>query len=80
MHGENQGFEIAEYIRDHMDIPFLFLTSFADESTVNEASVLTPEGYLLKPFNERDIYSTLNVVLKRYEKRSPNISDIRIRT
>jgi len=69
MHGENQGFAIAKYIRDHMDIPFIFLTSFADESTVNEASKLTPDGYLLKPFNERDIFSTLNVILNKYVKK-----------
>ena len=69
MHGENQGFIIAEYIREHMDIPFVFLTSFADETTVKIASEFAPDGYLLKPFNERDIFSTLNVVLKRFEKK-----------
>jgi len=69
MHGENQGFIIAEYIKDHLDIPFIFLTSFADEATVNEASKLGPDGYLLKPFNERDIFSTLNIILNRYIKK-----------
>lgn len=69
MHGENQGFIIAKYIREHMDIPFLFLTSFADEPTVKKASEFSPDGYLLKPFNERDIFSTLNIVLNRFEKK-----------
>jgi len=69
MHGENQGFTIARYIRENMEIPFIFLTSFADESTVKEASNWSPDGYLLKPFNEKDVFSTLNIVLKRYEKK-----------
>jgi DNA-binding LytR/AlgR family response regulator len=70
MHGKNQGFEIANYINENLDIPFIFLTSFADEATVKEASKLTPEGYLLKPFNEANIFSTLNIVLNRYTKNN----------
>lgn len=70
MHGRNQGFEIAEYIRKNLSIPFIFLTSFADELTVNEASKLTPDGYLLKPFNEATIFSTLNIVLQRHRKNN----------
>ncbi|MBU2940003.1 response regulator [Lacinutrix sp. C3R15] len=68
MHGRNQGFEIATYIRENLNIPFIFLTSFADESTVNKAAKLTPDAYLLKPFNEANIFSTLNIVLNRYKK------------
>lgn len=70
MHGENQGFEIAQFIRENMNIPFVFLTSFADTATVTEASELTPDGYLLKPFNEADIFSNLNVVLTRHAKKN----------
>ncbi|MBU2929141.1 LytR/AlgR family response regulator transcription factor [Winogradskyella psychrotolerans] len=69
MHGRNQGFEIAKYINNHLSIPFIFLTSFADPSTVKEASQLTPNAYLLKPFNEGNIFSTLNIVLDRYHKK-----------
>ncbi len=54
-----------------MDIPFVFLTSFSDKATVNEASELSPEGYLLKPFNEADIFSTLNVALTRSANKHP---------
>ncbi len=66
MHGSNQGFEIAKYINEQLQIPFIFLTSFADANTVKEASKLTPDGYLLKPFNEANIFSTINIVLNRY--------------
>lgn len=69
MHGRNQGFEIANYINTHLHIPFIFLTSFADEATVKDASELEPEAYLLKPFNEQNIFSTLNVVLSKHEKK-----------
>lgn len=62
MHGRNQGFEIARYIKENLDIPFLFLTSFADKTTVEEAALLKPSAYILKPFNNLDIYSTLSVL------------------
>lgn len=74
MHGKNQGFEIAEYINKNLNIPFIFLTSFADEKTVREASKLTPEAYLLKPFNEANIFSTLNIVLNRHRKNNSYIN------
>ena len=73
MHGKNQGFEIAEYINENLDIPFMFLTSFADESTVVEASKLKPNAYILKPFNNLDIFSTLSIVFESFEKKSNKI-------
>ena len=74
MHGKNQGFEIAEYINENLDIPFMFLTSFADDSTVIEASKLKPNAYILKPFNNLDIFSTLSIVFESFEKKSSKIA------
>ena len=70
MHGRDQGFEIARYINDNFDIPFLFLTSFSDRNTVLDAIDLNPSAYLVKPFNSDDIFSTLEVVKKNF-KPSP---------
>jgi DNA-binding LytR/AlgR family response regulator len=66
MHGKNQGFAIAKYIRENMNIPFIFLTSFADSTTVDEASKFMPAAYILKPFNEANIYSTLKIVFNNH--------------
>lgn len=77
MHGKNQGFEIAKYIKENMDIPFIFLSSFADNSTVNEASKFEPNAYILKPFNEANIYSTLKIVLSNHAKNN-NFFEVRI--
>lgn len=70
MHGKNDGFEIADYIRKNHTIPFIFLTSLADVSTVNEAAAYHPAAYLVKPFNEQHIFSTLEIVLTNFEKQS----------
>ena len=74
MYGKNQGFEIAEYINENLDIPFMFLTSFADNETVIEASKLKPNAYILKPFNNLDIFSTLSIVFETFEKKSTKIA------
>lgn len=73
MHGTNDGFEIAKYINDQLNIPFIFLTSFSDKETVKEATSLAPAGYLLKPFNEQDIFTTLEIVLSNNRNTSKEI-------
>ena len=65
MQGVNKGFEIAEYINAEVKVPIVFLTSFADAETVREAAQLSPDGYLLKPFNEKDIFSSIEVILNK---------------
>lgn len=65
MHGKDEGFEIAQIIRDQYFIPFMFLTSFSDEETVRKASQYHPSGYLLKPFKEADIFSSLEVAMAK---------------
>lgn len=67
MHGRDQGFEIASYIKKNMDIPIVFLTSFSDQETVEKAVFYDPKGYIVKPFNQSDIFTTLAVVRKRIE-------------
>ncbi|MBL4652723.1 MAG: response regulator transcription factor [Flavobacteriales bacterium] len=73
MHGSDQGLEIAEYINDNLDIPFVFLTAFADAKTVGDASAFNPAAYLVKPFNKQNIYSTLEVVLNNYQSKKQTI-------
>lgn len=62
MHGKDQGFQIAEFIKRNKDTPIIFLTSFSDQKTVEEAVQFDPKGYIVKPFNQRNLYTTLEVV------------------
>ena len=60
------GLELARYVRDEINIPFIFCTSHADQRTVKEASGLHPNGYLVKPFDENDLYSSIEVALANF--------------
>lgn len=64
------GIDIAEYINDHNRIPFLFLTSYSDKTIVDRAKKTNPSGYIVKPFNEQTIYTTLEIALANFATRA----------
>ena len=63
--GERDGIDLARTIRDHYRIPFIFLTSHADRDTVERASKVMPDGYLLKPFTDKDLFAAIEVAIFR---------------
>ncbi len=69
--GSMTGIQAAARIREITDVPLLYLTGNADEVTVAEARATQPAGYVLKPVNNRDLYSNIDAALLhyQYEKR-----------
>ncbi len=65
--GEMDGVEAATEIREQLDIPIIFLTAHSDEATLQRAKVTTPYGYLLKPFEDRDLHTTIAMALYRHK-------------
>ncbi|HEX9925795.1 MAG TPA: response regulator [Anaerolineae bacterium] len=64
--GEKDGITAADYIRTHFDIPVIYLTAYADEATLQRAKITEPYGYLLKPFEERELHTTIEMGLYRH--------------
>ncbi|KPL17954.1 MAG: hypothetical protein AMJ93_14395, partial [Anaerolineae bacterium SM23_84] len=71
LRGEMDGIEAAEQIRLQLDIPVVYLTAYADERSVQRAKVTEPYGYVLKPFEERELTTVIDIALykHRIEKR-----------
>jgi PAS domain S-box-containing protein len=65
--GNVDGVETAEEIRVRFDIPVIYLTAYADENTLQRAKVTEPYGYMVKPFEERELYSTIEITLYKHE-------------
>jgi PAS domain S-box-containing protein len=63
MPGPMDGIAAAAAIRDSYGIPVVFLTAHADEEFMDRAKAVGPLGYILKPFNEAQIYATLEIAL-----------------
>jgi two-component system, cell cycle sensor histidine kinase and response regulator CckA len=66
IHGEMDGIEASGIIREKYNRPVILLTAFADDQTLNRAKVSGPFGYILKPFNERELRTTIEMALYRY--------------
>jgi hypothetical protein len=64
--GPMDGVEAAERIRASHDIPVVYLTAFADERTLERAKVTDAFGYLLKPFEERELHITIEMALYKH--------------
>ncbi len=60
--GEIDGIETAEIIRSRFDIPVVFLTAFADEERFDRAKHTIPFGYIFKPFQDRDLKITIEMI------------------
>jgi DNA-binding NarL/FixJ family response regulator len=66
--GECDGIEAARRIREKVDVPVVYLTAHADGDTLDRAKVTEPGGYIVKPYNDREIHATIEIVLHRHEK------------
>ncbi|MCT7972297.1 hybrid sensor histidine kinase/response regulator [Laspinema olomoucense] len=65
--GEIDGIETANLIRDRHPLPIIFLTAYSDDATLARAGISEPFGYLLKPFDDRELHTTIQMALKRYQ-------------
>jgi PAS domain S-box-containing protein len=65
--GEMDGVEAAQKIRDSLDIPVVYLTAYSDEKTLKRAKVTEPFGYIIKPFEDRELHSAVEVALYKHK-------------
>ena len=64
--GDVDGIAAADQIRDLYDIPVVYLTAFADDQTLARAKVTDAFGYILKPFEERELTITIDMALYKH--------------
>ncbi len=66
--GDINGIETAERVKKELNIPVIYLTAYADESTLAKAKVTEPFGYIIKPFKEVDLHTSIEMALYKYSK------------
>ncbi|MBN1938525.1 MAG: response regulator [Candidatus Aminicenantes bacterium] len=59
--GRIDGIEAAQHIWENFSLPVVYLTAYADEATLQRAKVTEPFGYILKPFDERELQTTIEM-------------------
>ncbi|MBN2283846.1 MAG: PAS domain S-box protein, partial [Deltaproteobacteria bacterium] len=65
--GDVDGIEAAREIYSRFAIPVVYLTAYADDKTLARAKVTEPFGYILKPYEERELHSSIEMALYRNE-------------
>ncbi|MEC4892351.1 MAG: ATP-binding protein [Oscillatoria sp. PMC 1051.18] len=63
--GSLDGVEVAEKIRTDLQLPVVFLTAHTDPTTLERAKATQPFGYIVKPFQEKDLHTTVEIALAR---------------
>ena len=67
LQGEITDVEAAEKIYTNFKIPVVYLTAYADSITVQQAKKTEPFGYIIKPFEERELQTTIEIALYKYK-------------
>jgi two-component system cell cycle sensor histidine kinase/response regulator CckA len=67
LHGEIDGITATERIQEQMDIPVIYLTAYADETTLERAKKTKPYGYIPKPFQEIELKTTIEMALYKHD-------------
>ncbi|MDY6782793.1 MAG: EAL domain-containing protein [Cyanobacteriota bacterium] len=65
--GDMDGIEAAQIITKRFDIPIVFMTAYADEDTLARAKLAQPFGYIIKPFEERELRTTIEIALYKHQ-------------
>ena len=63
---EKEGTELGKYLLKKSSIPYIYITSYSDKSTLEKVNMTRPKGYIVKPFKEEDLLATISVVLNNY--------------
>jgi DNA-binding LytR/AlgR family response regulator len=66
--GKTSGIEAAKEIKSKYDIPVVFLTAYADDKTIDNAKDAFPYGYIIKPFKEKELETTIEMAINKYDE------------
>ncbi|BBL64150.1 response regulator [Methanosarcina mazei] len=73
--GELDGVEAAKEIKERFDVPIVYLTAYSDSNILERVKKTGPSGYIVKPFDEKDLYSNIEIALHRSRKEKKDIEE-----
>lgn len=66
LQGEMDGVEAADQLSSS-HVPVVYLTAYSNDQTLQRAKITEPYGYLLKPFEERELQTTIEVAIYKHQ-------------
>lgn len=71
--GDNlDGILVAEHINKEYDFPFMYLTSYANQLILDQIKHTLPMGYVVKPFEEANLFTAINIATCNFMALAPN--------
>jgi signal transduction histidine kinase len=67
LNGKMDGIEAARHIQSSFDIPVIYLTAYSDDKMINRIRETGPFGYIIKPFDERELHVAVELALYKHE-------------
>jgi PAS domain S-box-containing protein len=67
LEGSMTGIQVAEQIHREHKIPIIFLTAYSQDTIIQEAAETEPFGYILKPFEERELHASIEIAIYKHE-------------
>jgi len=74
LNSDIDGIELGALIKEEMDVPIVFITSYADAETIERAKLVSPAGYIVKPFTSDDIYAAIEIAMVQYRPKVQTFS------
>lgn len=74
--GNISGIDASARIKKDYDIPVVFLTAYADEKTIERAKITEPYGYVIKPFKEIDLRTSIEMALYKFKKEKEKFAGV----
>ena len=67
--GKLNGIEASTIINKKYDIPIIFVTAYADDKTIDQATSASPYGFILKPFNSKEIHAVIEMTMVKHKAK-----------
>jgi len=67
LEGTLDGIDITNTIQSEHNVPVIYLTAYSDQRTLNEAKLTAPYGYISKPFEDKELYSAIEMALYKFQ-------------
>jgi len=67
LEGSLNGIDITQTIQREYNVPVIFVTAFSDPNTVNKAKLTAPYGYVSKPFEDNELFSSIEMALHKFK-------------
>jgi AraC-like DNA-binding protein len=66
LNAEKSGVQLGKYLLEKQQIPYIYITSYADEKTLSTVNDTRPHGYIVKPYKDEDLKATISIVLNNF--------------